>query len=497
MLYLRNILALIVLVALVLAGCAKIAKPPGGPIDKRPPKVVETYPNDLDINVPLDSIIVIRFDERIKPEPKAIRIFPKPKGMKVKFKRKSILIYHSGLKANTTYIVHIVPDLSDLHGNKIGRTITFAFSTGEMIEKGIIKGFVFDEKLNPVSGALVYALSDSLSTIMFTVSGTHGEFKIGYLPRDSVIIVAKVIGKDSALVSFGAIGPVVPDLEGIAVVIARFDTTPPSIRGVDLTDHYTFALRFSEYLDLKAFSLVANGIKPSDLWTITDSSVVFARFDSLPQKFMISAKFCDKFGNCDSLSREVIDTMPPDTVPPRIISPKKKTVGIVEPDFAIVFDEPTVMKISGLPGSVRAEKISPNAICFIFSPDMRVGERFILHLDSLCDDYGNCTSDSVEFVYAQRLFGEIRVKCPSDTYKRLIFAKNIENERIYRLNRGVDGSFSGVVVKGRYILIRFRDEDSNGRLTAGKYRPFVLGEFTEVFDDTISVRAGWTTEVSW
>jgi len=198
---------------------------------------------------------------------------------------------------------------------------------------------------------------------------------------------------------------------------------------------------------------------------------------------MISAKFCDKFGNCDSLSREVTDTMPPDTLPPRIVSPKKKTVGIVEPDFTIVFDEPTVVKITGLPGSVRTEKISPNAIRFIFSPDMRVGERFVLHLDSLCDDYGNCTSDSVEFVYAH--------------YKRLIFAKNVENKRIYRLNRSNDGSFSGVVVKGRYILIRFRDEDGNGRVTAGKYRPFVLGEFTEVFDDTISVRAGWTTEVSW
>jgi len=281
------------------------------------------------------------------------------------------------------------------------------------------------------------------------------------------------------------------------VMVVRFDTTPPSIRSVDLADRYTFALRFSECLDLKAFSLAANGIKPSDLWTITDSSVVFARFDSLPQKFMISAKFCGKFGNCDSLFREVIDTMPPDTLPPRIVSPKKKTVGIVEPDFTIVFDEPTVMKISGLPGSVRSEKISPNAVRFIFSSDMRVGEKFILHLDSLCDDYGNCTVDSVECVYAQRLFGEIRVKCPSDTYKRLIFAKNIENKRIYRLNRSNDGGFSGVVVKGRYILIRFRDEDSNGRLTAGKYRPFVLGEFTEVFDDTISVRAGWTTEVSW
>ena len=67
-----------VLVALVLAGCAKMAAPPGGPVDKTGPEVVATYPIENALEVSGIEYIAIDFSENIEKKSIKEAIFISP-----------------------------------------------------------------------------------------------------------------------------------------------------------------------------------------------------------------------------------------------------------------------------------------------------------------------------------------------------------------------------------------------------------------------------------
>ncbi|MCP4705010.1 MAG: Ig-like domain-containing protein, partial [candidate division Zixibacteria bacterium] len=195
----------VILISIItlLLSCAEVSGPPGGPRDETAPTISSTMPISGMVNVPVGNQITITFSERIttKDVEEAIFITPRPDGeVKYSWKKTSLLItLPNYFKSNTTYVISIGTEMKDLRGNKLEESFSFAFSTGETIAEGSIKGLVIQDD-KPTAGITIglydYSLldsilvSDSLYPPYLTQSGKDGEFEFNYLPDGKYFVLA-------------------------------------------------------------------------------------------------------------------------------------------------------------------------------------------------------------------------------------------------------------------------------------------------------------------
>jgi uncharacterized protein (DUF2141 family) len=129
---------LIILAILVLAACATVVAPSGGPEDKMPPRVSGSSltPNSTNQSVNLD--LTLQFDEWIiqKPPNGAIAISPPIAGkIKLKADGDKLRIYSdSPLDSNTTYTLTVTNAIKDLRNNPLEKPFQILFSTGPVLD---------------------------------------------------------------------------------------------------------------------------------------------------------------------------------------------------------------------------------------------------------------------------------------------------------------------------------------------------------------------------
>lgn len=150
---------LVLLLALLVASCARMGRPDGGWYDETPPSVIGATPGDGSVNAKAKKINIF-FDEFIKLENASEKVVVSPPQLeqpeiKATGKRISVELKDS-LKDNTTYTVDFSDAISDNNeGNPLGN-YTYSFSTGEEIDTLEVSGYVVQaENLEPVKGILV------------------------------------------------------------------------------------------------------------------------------------------------------------------------------------------------------------------------------------------------------------------------------------------------------------------------------------------------------
>lgn len=154
----------IIVVAFVVASCARMGNPDGGWYDETPPRVVGASPSEKATNVNAKKVY-INFDEFIKvdnPTEKVVVSPPQIEAPEIKAQGKRIAIsLLDSLKANTTYTIDFSDAISDNNeGNPMGN-YTYCFSTGNVIDTLEVAGSVLAaDNLEPVKGILVGLYAD-------------------------------------------------------------------------------------------------------------------------------------------------------------------------------------------------------------------------------------------------------------------------------------------------------------------------------------------------
>ncbi len=252
-------------------GCAKSIAPPGGPVDRTPPKVASSIPPTGAINVPLDSRLTIQFSEPIEPRNPDQSVFispqtdPPPK-LAVKGSRLEIR-FPGGLKPGKTYVVTLGSDLKDAHAVSLAQSVSLAFATGAIIDSGSISGTVYDSG-KPKAGISLALFEqapdgsvpvDSLIPDYITQSGKDGTYSFGYLPQKRYYLIAfddrrknrrinpsqEMIGipfKSTALDSSRIV------LKGINLQMAQRDTAEIGLKSVAFNPDGLVKARFSRKL---------------------------------------------------------------------------------------------------------------------------------------------------------------------------------------------------------------------------------------------------------
>ncbi len=190
-----------VAVGLLLAACASIGSPEGGPRDYTPPQVVKMSPMANSVNFKGNKV-EITFDEiiNLKDQQKKVIISPAPKTQpQIRTVGKKLTIeFRDELEENTTYVIDFSNAIEDNNESNQLDGYTFAFSTGDEIDTLAVSGIVLRAcDLEPMQHIIV-GLHSNLDDTAFTnvplerVSRTNdrGKFTIRNLKPGSYHVFA-------------------------------------------------------------------------------------------------------------------------------------------------------------------------------------------------------------------------------------------------------------------------------------------------------------------
>ena len=155
----------------MLAACASIGSPEGGPRDYTPPQVVKTTPEPGALNYKGDKV-EITFDEiiNLKDQQKKVIISPAPKTQPLirTVGKKVTIEFREPLEENTTYVIDFSDAIEDNNeGNQLDG-YTFAFSTGDVIDTLAMSGIVLRAAdLEPMQHVIV-GIHSNLDDSAFT-----------------------------------------------------------------------------------------------------------------------------------------------------------------------------------------------------------------------------------------------------------------------------------------------------------------------------------------
>ncbi|MCP4705164.1 MAG: Ig-like domain-containing protein, partial [candidate division Zixibacteria bacterium] len=549
----------VILISIVtlLISCAEVSGPPGGPRDETAPTISSTMPISGMVNAPIGNQITITFSERIATQDveEAIFITPRPDGeVKYSWKKTILLItLPNYFKTNTTYVISIGTEMKDLRGNKLEESFSFAFSTGETIADGSIKGLVIQEN-KPTAGITIglydYSLldsilvSDSLYPPYLTQSGKDGEFEFNYLPDGKYFVLAfgdiiknQFLNYPSEIFGLTDRFVVIDETRqfpALVINMTSVDTTTVSIISSTFTPDNLVKLRFSKNISCRTIhenlgqiflimdsspdkSITAKSVRESNDENMSVFSLYYDSISNGSYNLKIGDTLLKILGK-DSLfveGPEFSVQINPDTVGPKIeyCSVNKKTIFPENNSFEIGFSEPmnsTIDKDSSV-------KIYDNDniqidMAINWKDDFRLGvtldnpewgkEYFVVVDESnFFDMAGNVFGDSIS-VY---MFSTYNIDSLGEASGKVEYGNSIDSNSTPRITffdisdkkqysqEVINNQFKAMLPPGKYILSGFLDANNNTIYDSGSLDSIKLAETMAIGTDTIRVRARFET----
>ncbi len=261
---------------MLLCSCANQIPPSGGPIDTTPPAIVETYPPQYTLHF-ADKYFDLKFDKYMdhRTVEESIFISPYVSNLEFDWSGKEVeVIFPDSLRKNTTYVINVGTDAKDLRTpqNRLAQAFTLAFSTGDAIDRGGIKGRVYPiNSTDHPEGVMIFAYQlgklnpDTLNPRTqkpdyVTQTGKNGEFFLQHLALGPYRILAvrdeyRNLLYDPESDEFG-VPPrdlVVSEsdtlIDDVRMRLAKDDTTAPRLVRVNAVDVHHLSIEFSEPID--------------------------------------------------------------------------------------------------------------------------------------------------------------------------------------------------------------------------------------------------------
>ncbi len=533
-------------IVFALSNCAKQVAPSGGPVDKTPPTVIATNPENETTNFNGDEID-ITFSEYVDKSSvrSAIFISPTINNKSFDWSGKEVAIsFTDTLKRNTTYTVIVGTGVKDLNNrNKMASPYIFSFSTGGKIDKGKIKGRLFDR--NP-KGVMIFAYREVGDTInpakqkpdFISESGEDGKFELTGLSNGKYRIFA-VNDKNGNLLFDSANEKIgiqsepylltdsIRTLGGVNFQLTSFDTTKPELLEATMTDKNHILAEYSKPVDSSKIS--------SENFSIYDSTkrvsypvlyaykgkvkggkVLLELDEKLPEKnrlFLIGKNLFDYYGNVSkSESVEFYYNDKPDTTKPEILKISRalnKKIDYADPHFTIFFSEGICSfdlgkKIifsdrNNITLPIKTDKVNDAEFNVNILSELHPNEKYNLtiKMSELCDAAGNKGDSSIVKsieTINDLAFVSVEGKVVNDgnNFPIYVVLEGVKDksEAIKKVERSGKYLFEKVL-PGNYFVWAFSDKNNNGKYDLGSVVPFRYSEPFAFRSDTIIVKPRW------
>ncbi|GAB4323125.1 MAG: hypothetical protein Kow0074_15090 [Candidatus Zixiibacteriota bacterium] len=542
------------------AGCAQKGAPQGGPPDTTAPQVVRTVPGSGAVNVDVHTPFEIEFSEAVEKTKFLANFYVSPKRTGAPMVdwsgRIARITWRDSLREDITYRVTVGSRLTDIHNNPLSAPYTFAFSTGERIDSGRVRGQVWQDMAPAVAyDVLAYMLDsgewDPAAPDFQTQTNDSGRFDLPYLP-DAVFRVLAVQDKNANgrpdHGEFVAIAPnEVRSLASGAVPVldmhaSLYDTLPFAISGCTVGDDGSILIGFSHAIDTSRWT--SEGLIISD--SINGNPVPVDVLAPVPPRFTIvpavpqSRPEAGRVLRVAYIPNEDDDTHRTLSVGGKVLAacssyvtyPKiTDTIGVrvqstefptatmaMTPDAPIRFgfsepvalsDAAQVLKVFDSTGQTIAGNTTladPRQLIFTPETSWPDTTTIVVTLDSaaLVDRHGNpAPTQTFSWTFPPLTPGAmgdaaLRVRTSDSTLAGLpviILARSARDDRRSRWTLSQADSITVTLPAGEWLFGAFWDMNANGRFDPGQFaRRFELAEPRTTYPDTVSIRARFTVE---
>ncbi len=548
----------VVALLFLMNGCAGERAPEGGPIDTTPPEIIDVYPppNTTEYSSSHISLEFSKYVERRSVE-ESIFISPYVKDVKFDWSGREVeLSFRDSLRKNTTYVVTVGTDVVDVNNrNRMAHAYSFAFTTGAQIDRGEIRGRIYDEK--PV-GVMIFAYQldglkpDTLNPMTqkpdyITQTGNTGDYSLTHLAFGSYRVIAVrdefrnlVYDPETDAMSTAPGDIRLDETDSLRTEmnfqLSMEDTTAPRLIGATTKDNTHVELEFSESIDLTSLAVGSFSISdtgrtrnirivdffphfenPAHVMLITEPQ----REDTLYKVFVTGVKdlaghVINPLASSKQFSRAAVpDTMPPGLIYATVMD--STTRFPMDQEFRFDFDD--ALQHESAEHAILLEGkdsvVVPLHVVWNSSASFKIIPRqtlrqdyfytFFVRFDSLRDGVGNHWKDSTRkfsfrTVDPEQLSSIEGVLIDQDTShadRYIVIAENTAKKMKKTVHvatqRGKKFLFPQLDA-GEYRLKAFQDDYNNGVYYSGKPFPYIPAERFAVFPDSIKVRARWPVE---
>lgn len=532
---------------LFLVSCANQLPPGGGEVDKIPPEIVFSYPENETINFSEDYI-EFEFSEYIDKRSFKEALFISPaldKEPEISWSGKSVEVYFAeGLRDSVTYVVTVGTDVVDVNNkNRMANAFAFSFSKGDKIDKRFISGKVYGKE---AEGTLIFAyrIVDDTSKYLarkpdyISQVGSKGDYQLKGLAEATYRVFAvkdqfrdliyqadqDMIGmpfKDIPLLSTDS------SFTGLNFFLTSIDTVKPRILNSVMTDRNHIVVTLSEecdsvtYLPENYFIIdsTLNKVLPIEFSYMSKSKktefVLSFNHQFIKENiYYLNAKeLTDQSGNVyeNELTSFVVSDKA-DTTAPKIsrTEPNKGSkTDFKDPEVLIYFDDAIATK--DIKNLIQFSDTLKNNLAFNYSfidnailkikpeKDLKPETDYIitLNLAGFNDEAGN-KKDSIYTLNFSTITGveftglsgklttqkkNVKVVLQNPKDDKLFFTAIPDNTLTYSFERLNPGS---------YTLWIYSDTDSSGTFSKGYPEPFKFSEEFKVVADTLNLRPRWS-----
>ena len=540
---------LICISVFILFACAVKEGPSGGPEDTIRPTILGVKPPPQSTKLSPDTKFHVMFSKAMDREKTVSAVFLSPVFWdypEYKWKGNELIISPPrNLESNRTYVLTIGSDATGRHGNQMGMSYSYAFSTGDVIDSGSISGSIYLESGRPSSYDIwVYSFS-SEDTAHFLTDIPHYatqvdsgyNFEISNIATGNYIVIA-VDDKNDDLFwdpTAETIGlpPNIIKLEtgqefkGIVLRPERRDTVRADISKVRPIDNRKIAVDFTQpvqenqKLDTAHFKIIDSDsifLDVEGAYIGIDGKLILETSAQKSEKtyWLRTENLMSIWGTeFDTSGARFIGSSSADSVGPELLSsyPAKGRGAVYENDHieltfserikALGFNDAVIVIADSTDTLEYLPKwIHPNIVHLEFGAGIPREKNIDVMIaeEKIHDIADNAMGDSVlslDFIIAPKdTVGIVIInvhKTGNLAGELLPDGSNRDNMNASADNKGIF-TFDNVL-PGNYYFRYYDDADSNGIWSSGRIDPFEPAEWFYYYRDSLDVRSRWTTTI--
>lgn len=548
---LKLIIASIIFV--ILAACANIQAPSGGPPDTTPPTILSNSPENLSTNFTEDKV-VLEFSKYMNKTNVIENLFISPSiNTEYKWKGKKLIVeFDDELEPNTTYSLQLGTEYTDYYNNKPAKAYSVVFSTGSIIDTGSISGKLYGEK---VQGCFIFAyridkinpdtlnFADVVANYKVQV-GSNGSFEITALADGVYRLIAvedqfKDFKYDAGSDRFGASLSDVEVKNGKSAPIrlkinGREDIQAPTIYTAEKMNSRRIDISLSEPIDFTSISkqtyVITDSLKTKSYeilesypFLVDSARIGLILKDNLDEELNYLS-FGEEMLLSDTLNHKV--ELKEDRIKiknKKEYSPAKLEYSSIFPEdsskrvdprenirlvsnYPIELDSNTLIQVFDMKDTILididiTQKYS-NFISIKSKADLKNDNTYLVKIFGINPKYDfiETISDTTFISFETddlRNYSDVSgvinslPKIPGNWY---LLMSSKSGKLVYEQKLDTEEWSFRKVMAGEYKFEVYKDTDLNGRYSYGKSKPFEFAEEFFLLSKTINVRTGWDVE---
>ena len=524
--------------AIQIYSCAAISAPEGGPKDNTPPNLISSNPESGSLLFK-GGIVTLSFSEYIdeKSVTSSISIAPRlERPIEIIYDDNKLLLnFPDTLLDDQTYVITINRNLKDERKVSIAQSIQVAFTTGNIIDKGIISGRVYgNEKYAVHLWKVTTEISDSIflkDPLYVTEADKEGNFEFKYLAEGSYVLLG--LDRSSSGIKL------IPDRMAYGVSSKKVFTLEKESQIIDIPLLVTkqippLKLTHGEWVGQKwgwiYFNQEIDSLNIDNILLIDESNKQFnpSIFRDMQDKTRALLVVDDTLAKgkaeinilskLESLNKNRINfrvSGKRDTTNIKQLKPEGLTKIKLErkggPSVAIVFSKPIIQIadsaiIMTTDSDTLIEMVNRvNPLEINFTPSVGWVEKTNYNISIISSKLvpieGKSFLDSIINISIKSEkkigYGGISGYIKDNSKKTLIKLTYIEDESKFFYST-IDSNLKFIfknIPEGPYRLTLIKDNDASGSFTYGKVIPFKPSEWFYIHPDTFNIRSNWDKDI--